>query len=447
MLETLLPLPEEQVKRRALLEKLTKIVHARWPEAAVKVYGSGASHLALKNADMDSTMVFQDAAVWARVELEAEEMEFSDDESYDFQYSKGARTKPTDGRNAAGQWQQRDEKRKKKRQEKAKERAEKAEAEGDDAAITAAEEETAAEEAAAAEAAEKEREKAEKAKQVDVWGGAGNVIVRLGRDLFKAGLRDVKPLPKARVPVVKFKDEESGMSCDVCLNNTLATENTRLLYVYSRIDPRVREMVILVKYWAKQRGVNTPYHGTLSSYAYVLLVIFYLQTRPNPVVPVLQDLRPPKSTRRGGPMIDGHDCYFCDNLEYIESLGFGTRTRNNESLGQLLVGFFGYFATGFSYKDSVISIRTGQVLQKSDKEWTAKQNSRRDRYWWCIEDPFELTHNLGRVADRDSLYTMRGEFIRAHKLLNRGHGPYTHSSTAASSLAKACERFEQGSKR
>jgi len=259
MLETLLPLPEEQVKRRALLEKLTKIVHARWPEAAVKVYGSGASHLALKNADMDSTMVFQDAAVWARVELEAEEMEFSDDESYDFQYSKGARTKPTDGRNAAGQWQQRDEKRKKKRQEKAKERAEKAEAEGDDAAITAAEEETAAEEAAAAEAAEKEREKAEKAKQVDVWGGAGNVIVRLGRDLFKAGLRDVKPLPKARVPVVKFKDEESGMSCDVCLNNTLATENTRLLYVYSRIDPRVREMVILVKYWAKQRGVNTPY--------------------------------------------------------------------------------------------------------------------------------------------------------------------------------------------
>lgn len=404
------------------------------------MYGSGASHLALKNADMDSTMVFEDKDVWERVEHEAEEMEFSDDDSYDFQYSKGSRTKPTEGRNAAGQWQQREEKReekrKKKREERAREKAEKAEANENDE--PAEDEDADAEEEPAA---EEEDGGKEKPKPVDEWGGAGNVIVRLGRDLFKQGMREVKPLPKARVPVVKFKDPESGMSCDVCLNNTLATENTRLLYVYSQIDPRVREMVILVKYWAKQRGVNTPYHGTLSSYAYVLLVIFYLQTRPQPVVPVLQDLRPPSSTQRGGPTIDGHDCYFCDNVEYIESLGFGAKTRNTESLGQLLVGFFGYLANGFSYKDSVISIRTGQVLTKGDKEWTAKQNSRRDRYWWCIEDPFELTHNLGRVADRDSLYTMRGEFIRAYKLLNRG-GHQSHQA-----LVKACDKFEPGSKR
>ena len=135
--------------------------------------------------------------------------------------------------------------------------------------------------------------------------------------------------------------------------------------------------------------------------AYVLLVIFYLQTRPVPVVPVLQDLTSPNKGGKGrtaGPIIEGNDCYFCDDLGYIESLGYGARTRNTESLGQLLVGFFGYLANGFSFRDSVISIRTGQVLQKSEKEWTAKQNSRRDRYWWCIEDPFELSHNLGRVV-------------------------------------------------
>jgi terminal uridylyltransferase len=70
-------------------------------------------------------------------------------------------------------------------------------------------------------------------------------------------------------------------------------------------------MVILVKYWAKQRGVNTPYHGTLSSYAYVLLVIFYLQTRPVPVVPVLQDLTSPNGKGKTKLIIEGNDCYFC----------------------------------------------------------------------------------------------------------------------------------------
>jgi hypothetical protein len=184
---------------------------------------------------MDSTMIFRDPQVWARVDKESEEIEFSDDDSYDFQYSKGSRTKPTEGRNANGQWQDKEVKRRKAREAKAKKR----------------EEERAAKIAAGVDLSDEgevgpspgeggggddedegeEEEEEEKKPAADVWGGAGNVIVRLGRDLFKAGCLEVKPLPKARVPVVKFKDPESGMSCDVCLNNMLATENTRLLYV------------------------------------------------------------------------------------------------------------------------------------------------------------------------------------------------------------------------
>jgi DNA polymerase sigma len=38
MLEGLLPEPSELEKRISLLEKLKRIVHARWPEAAVEVY-------------------------------------------------------------------------------------------------------------------------------------------------------------------------------------------------------------------------------------------------------------------------------------------------------------------------------------------------------------------------------------------------------------------------
>jgi hypothetical protein len=34
-----------------------------------------------------------------------------------------------------------------------------------------------------------------------------------------------------------------------------------------------------------------------------------------------------------------------------------------------------------------------------------------------IEDPFELTHDLGNVCDRTALHEIRGEFMRAHRLL------------------------------
>lgn len=50
---------------------------------------------------------------------------------------------------------------------------------------------------------------------------------------------------------------------------------------------------------AKRRRVNEAYVGTLSSYAYVLLVIHHLQGRSPAVLPVLQEL-PPTHTRTIG---------------------------------------------------------------------------------------------------------------------------------------------------
>lgn len=46
-----------------------------------------------------------------------------------------------------------------------------------------------------------------------------------------------------------------------------------------------------VKVWTKRRKINDPYLGTLSSYGYVLLVIFYLiNARRIPVLPSVSSL-------------------------------------------------------------------------------------------------------------------------------------------------------------
>ena len=74
---------------------------------------------------------------------------------------------------------------------------------------------------------------------------------------------------------------------DVCVENPLGIYNTALLKCYADFDPRVRPLIMIVKYWAKQRAIKDASNATLSSYCYVLMVIFYLQQIG--ILPCLQD--------------------------------------------------------------------------------------------------------------------------------------------------------------
>lgn len=69
-----------------------------------------------------------------------------------------------------------------------------------------------------------------------------------------------------------------------------AMENTRLLATYASIDPRVQTLGYAIKVFAKVCDIGDASRGSLSSYAYILMLIHYLQhTRP-PLVPVLQEV-------------------------------------------------------------------------------------------------------------------------------------------------------------
>lgn len=59
-------------------------------------------------------------------------------------------------------------------------------------------------------------------------------------------MREVKPIPHARVPIVKFVDRDTGIQCDMCVNNMLGIRNSILLRTYSKTDPRLRPLVFVV---------------------------------------------------------------------------------------------------------------------------------------------------------------------------------------------------------
>ena len=85
--------------------------------------------------------------------------------------------------------------------------------------------------------------------------------------LLVSNMKFMQAITSARVPIVKMSDPGSGFSCDICINNLFAVANTKLLKDYAQIDQRLLQLAFLVKHWAKLRGVNETYRGTLSSYA------------------------------------------------------------------------------------------------------------------------------------------------------------------------------------
>ncbi|KAF9347646.1 hypothetical protein BGX26_000886 [Mortierella sp. AD094] len=277
-------------------------------------------------------------------------------------------------------------------------------------------------------------------------------VERIGDRLEKDNeFENILQLKRARVPIVKL-NHINGIACDIGYQNDLAIWNTRLLRAYCRIDTRVRDVVVVIKKWAKCRKINNPYTGSLSSYAYVLLVIHVLQRQG--VLPNLQ------SIVAGNGKIPYWDCqgfnrYFFEDIPNLARYWQPTPEATRQSVGELLYEFFRYFASEFRYASHVVSIRSGGLLTKEAKEWTkdythphpqhpqpqapaddAPQSEEqiqadtkpvvKNRYLFCIEDPFELNHNIGRPVDRYSLFTIRGEFMRAAKILSKnGDGAIT----------------------
>jgi len=90
----------------------------------------------------------------------------------------------------------------------------------------------------------------------------------------------------ARVPVLKLR-YKNYLDVDLTCQNTEALLNTQLLKAYAKLHPVVREVVVIVKLWAKASGVCGAPEGHLSSYSITLMVIYFLQVHSELQMPCL----------------------------------------------------------------------------------------------------------------------------------------------------------------
>ncbi|XP_056314480.1 poly(A) RNA polymerase GLD2 [Danio aesculapii] len=218
--------------------------------------------------------------------------------------------------------------------------------------------------------------------------------------LYKLSYIEKPQLIRAKVPIVKFRNSISGVEFDLNFNNTVGIRNTFLLRTYAFVEKRVRPIVLVVKKWANHHCINDASRGTLSSYTLVLMVLHYLQTLPDPVIPCLQRDYPTCFD----PRMDIH--LVPNGPSDIPAFV----SRNKSSLGDLFLGFLRYYATVFKWDKQVISVRTAKALPKSGfKEWKDK--------FICVEEPFNRTNTARAVHERMKFEAIKAAFIESYRLL------------------------------
>ena len=263
----------------------------------------------------------------------------------------------------------------------------------------------------------------------------------------------VSKIESARVPILIIKKGDK-IEINLSFNHEVVIHNSALLRAYSSISPRVRELVVLVKHWAKKREINDALQGSLSSYSYVLLVIAFLQN--DDLLPDLQN--PPIEVFPKRPLperiTDNGRCstwFFEDGMEgirYADVFAQYTQRLNAKPLAELLATMFDFYLYDVNYVTDLVCVSRsikGRIFSNEDiKTVTLESNMKehlfvtkrqyfrndknkldirglRKRTWLAIADPFEIGRVLGTSAR--GMETITKEMKRALALLHEGFAP------------------------
>ena len=290
------------------------------------------------------------------------------------------------------------------------------------------------------------------------------IIEQLADILPKYGMIDIDTARiTARIPIIQFVDGKTGIECDVCVNNTLALRNTRLLRAYSYADVRVRQVAYIIKKWSKCRKINDPSKSTLSSYGYILTLIQSLQhggwvsgntsrfSSHKPLLPFLQQIDEtwdPINDSASDPKLlpkvmvptlsgDTVDSYFYDatrdGAKKVQLQTFASKCTC--PVGKLLLEYFWYYGFVFQWRRQVVSIRKESVVLKHEKarDYGWKRNGQ-----LSIADPFEIGYNVAHVLRPNTNKRLRDEFVRAYCILA---GMGQQDVSAESALSRLFEEY------
>lgn len=198
----------------------------------------------------------------------------------------------------------------------------------------------------------------------DIASGLKALATALAR---RGVARNIQVISKARVPIIKFEESESGYAFDVSFdvaNGPEAASNIR--GVMDKLPP-MRPLVMVLKVFLQQRQLNEVYSGGVGSYALLVMVACFLQTH------MLSSRTPwtPNNTRNNS-----------SKLPPMES-----------NLGTLLIDFFRLYGRTLQHTFVGVSCRRGGgFFNKRSKGFHNEDRP----YLLAVEDPNDPSNDLGK---------------------------------------------------
>lgn len=249
---------------------------------------------------------------------------------------------------------------------------------------------------------------------------ADKLVSAGGFKFRRSGFRGSEPKMTLLVPTT-LRIFDHAVAIDISVNAVTPLHSAALLTECGKMNPCTKELILLVRRWAKDRGVCHAPKGHFSPYIWGLLTIFYLQVADRPgdsLLPALEKFEAISnllgSKKQCMPAALPSKQKPCAEEAVPE-----------ESVARLLHGFMHFYANEFSWKSEAVCVRRGQrgpaPLTLPIHIIEHDGNTRATEPGPSVEDPFAVSNNLADGMNAWSFQRMRDELRRAADILAGEH--------------------------
>ncbi|XP_060532348.1 speckle targeted PIP5K1A-regulated poly(A) polymerase-like [Cylas formicarius] len=230
----------------------------------------------------------------------------------------------------------------------------------------------------------------------------------------------------ARTPILRLYHKPTEIACDLSFRHGLSVENTKFLRLCLELQPVVKQCILLLKRWVGFIGFEK-----VITYAFALMAIFYLQT--NHYLPSVATVR---KMSKGEPLVIG-GWKTISNCPPVGEIRGCVKTYP-DTVDVLLKEFFAYYGK-FDFNNYVVCPLVGYTVQKSkfmedngrqlpaemepylQQLENAEYELFRANAFMCIQDPFDLSHNLTKAAQRGTVQKFQTMCALTLKFLEGGN--------------------------
>jgi len=237
---------------------------------------------------------------------------------------------------------------------------------------------------------------------------ADKLVFAGGFKFRRSGFRGNEPKMTLLVPQ-ELGIFNQAVPVDIAVNAVAPLHSAALLAECGNANPRAKELLLLVRRWAKDRGICHSPKGHFSPYVWSLLAIYFLQVKEREegaLLPPLQQLEE-VSKLFTSPVMSQEKIVIEDSAKELSPV-------------MLLKEFMHFYAHEFNWRRQAICVRnasTGTVPLTLPIHIILHDDGVTTEPGPSIEDPFAPSSNLGACMNAWSFQRMKTELTRAAELL------------------------------